>query len=353
MTYPLMEIHLERLKANTAIVKAHCDKAGIGVFGVTKVFCAIPEVAAVFKEAGLDALADSRLVNLARLEGLGMKRVLLRLPMLSQVGETVLHADISLNSELEVMEALSKAAIAADKIHGVILMVDLGDLREGIRPGEALAYARRIEALKGVFLAGIGTNLTCYGAVIPDERNLGILAGLAEEIERGLGRPIEIVSGGNSSSLHLMMEGRLPKGINNLRLGEALVLGRETAYGERIDGTFDDVFVLAAELVEIKEKPTVPTGKIGRDAFGNKPVFKDMGIRKRGILALGRQDVDIDGLIPCNEGVAVFGASSDHMIVDLTDMEDDCKVGDVIRFKVDYGALMKLSTSEYVKKVIM
>lgn len=353
MSYPRMEVDLKALAGNACRLKAVCDSAGIGVYAVTKVFCAMPEVAAVFKEAGFDALADSRILNLQRLEPLNMRRVLLRLPMMSEVEEVVRHADVSLNSELSVVQRLSEAATDLGKRHGVLLMIDLGDLREGVRPEEAEALAERIERLEGVELEGIGTNLTCYGAVIPDERNMGLLTETAETIEERIGRRLRVVSGGNSSSLPLLLNGGLPKRINNLRLGEALVLGRETAYGRKLEGLRDDVFILVAELVEVREKPTVPTGTIGMDAFGNRPVYEDRGIRKRGILAVGKQDVSIEGLRPLDGRIEIFGASSDHMIVDLTDAGDRYRVGDVLRFKLDYGALMKLSTSEYVKKVII
>jgi predicted amino acid racemase len=142
----------------------------------------------------------------------------------------------------------------------------------------------------------------------------------------------------------------MPDGVNMLRIGEAFVLGRETTYGNAIEGTCDDAFILEVELVEVKAKPSLPIGKIGMDAFGNKPVFQDKGIMKRGICAIGRQDIELDGLICYDERIAVVGASSDHLIVDLTNCQKDYKTGDVLHFKLTYGGLLKAFTSEYVSK---
>jgi len=120
------------------------------------------------------------------------------------------------------------------------------------------------------------------------------LVNIAEKLERDFNIDIKIISGGNSSSLFLINENKLPSKINNLRIGEAILLGRETAYGKKIDGTFDDVFRLVCEVVENKEKPSVPVGEKGLDAFGNKPVFEDKGIMQRAILGIGRQDIKIE-----------------------------------------------------------
>jgi len=144
----------------------------------------------------------------------------------------------------------------------------------------------------------------------------------------------------------------MPKRINNLRLGESIVLGNETAHGNSIKGTFYDCFTFCAEIIELKEKQSVPIGEIGVDAFGNKPTYVDRGIRKRAILAAGRQDVRPDGLSPKDDAIIILGASSDHMIIDVTDSCRDYSIGDIVEFTLDYGALLLTSTSEYVEKVI-
>lgn len=349
---PRLEINLSKIRHNTEVLANLCSKYDIDLAGVTKVFCGIPEVAKAMVEGGVKILADSRIENLKKLKNLNVPKLLLRLPMISQANEVVKHVDISLNSELKTIERLSEEAIKLNKVHDIILMVDLGDLREGVWVDDVISTVEKILELNGVRLIGIGTNLTCYGGVIPNKDNLGQLVEIAESISKKFDIKLQIISGGNSSSLYLVEKSEIPEKINNLRLGESIVLGRETAYGNPIKNTYQDAFSLVAEIIELKEKPSVPIGEIGMDAFGNKPIFEDNGIRKRAILAVGRQDVNPDNLIPIDEKIKILGASSDHLIIDVTDSEKQYEVGDEIRFNLEYGALLQLVTSEYVYKDI-
>ena len=233
-------------------------------------------------------------------------------------------------------------------------MVDLGDLREGFYYEEDLYDSiEEILKLKGIKLIGIGTNLTCYGGVIPDDTNLGRLIEVGKTIEKKYNIKLDIISGGNSSHLHLLLKDKNVEGINNLRLGESLVLGRETGYGDRIDDTYDDAFQLITEIIEIKEKPSIPTGEVGMDAFGKVPTFIDKGIRKRIICAIGKQDIELDALIPIDKGISILGASSDHLILDGTDSERNYNVGDKVSFNLTYAGILRAMTSEYVKKDII
>ncbi len=352
MHYPAIRINTYKLTHNTKVLMEKCGRLGIDAVPVTKVYCGIPEIAKASLAAGVKMLADSRIENIIKLKELNVPKLLLRIPMLSQVDEIVEYVDISLNSEYEVIKALSNKALEKGKIHKIILMVDLGDLREGEWSETAVEFAGRIIELKGVRLVGVGTNLTCYGAVIPSKENLGQLVAVAEEIESRYNVKLDIISGGNSSSIHLLEKNEVPKRVNHLRLGEAIVLGTESAYGERIEGTHPDVFTYMAEIIELKEKPSIPIGETGVDAFGEIPVFTDRGIRKRAILASGRQDIKLDGIKPRDKAAIVLGASSDHLIIDVSDCKKDYKTGDIMEFDMSYGAMLAAFTSEYVYKII-
>jgi predicted amino acid racemase len=161
---------------------------------------------------------------------------------------------------------------------------------------------------------------------------------------------LDIVSGGNSSSLPLVISQEIPAGINQLRIGEALFLGRETAYGTKLPTLHDDIFILHADVIEVKHKPSVPQGIIGKNAFGEDPIFIDRGVRRRAILAIGEQDVSINELVPITEGIEILGASSDHLVIDVTDAKTQIDVGTVISFKMNYRALLQTMTSVYVTK---
>lgn len=353
MSFPKLIVNYELLKNNVKSMVELCESKGIKVAGVTKVFCGNPHIAKAYVEGGVSFLADSRIENLQRLKEFDLPKIMLRLPMISEAEKVVEYADISLNSEIETIRALSEKALEKNRIHKIILMVDLGDLREGFfDEGDLFKAVEKILALKGVKLIGIGTNLTCYGGVIPSMEHMDRLNRLKREIEEKYNIELEIISGGNSSTLHLLAANDL-QGINNLRLGESLVLGTESAYGQQMEGTRNDAFKLQVQIIEVKEKPSVPIGEIGRDAFGQVPTFVDRGVRRRILCAVGKQDVDLDSLYPVDKGLVILGASSDHLILDGSDSEINYKVGDIVEFTMHYVCLLRAMTSEYIKKELI
>lgn len=352
MCYPRVEISLDKIRNNTSKIVYLCHENGISVVGVTKVFCANDEIVKVMIRGGIDIIGDSRIENLKRLKSYKLPKLLLRLPMISEAREVVKYADISLNSEIDTIKILSKEAIRIAKKHNIILMIDLGDLREGIFH-ETLIYktVEKILLLDSINLIGIGTNLTCYGGVLPDKNNLKRLISIKENIQEKYKLDIKIVSGGNSSSIHLLKKSEMPKGINQLRVGEAIILGRETAYGNPIQHTYQDALILKCEIIELQNKPSKPIGVIGIDAFGNKPLFEDNGIRKRAICAIGKQDIYHKDIIPIDKNIEIIGSSSDHLILDVTNCKKKYKVGSKVEFKMTYGGALSVFTSKYVKKI--
>lgn len=348
--YPCVEVDLKKIKHNTREIINICEEKNIEVVAVSKVFCAKRPIVNAILDSGVKIIGDSRIENLKKISSINCKKMLLRIPMGSHAGEVVKYSDISLNSELETIKRLSKAAKSIGKMHSVILMVDVGDLREGFLEKDVMEAVKEIIKMENIELVGLGTNLTCYGGVIPDENNLGKLIELKNRIKSQYDLELPILSGGNSSSLYMVMNGNMPKGINQLRIGEAIVLGRETAYGENIPNCFKDSFSLKGEIIEIKSKPSMPQGNIGMDAFGEKPKFVDKGMMKRAIVAIGKQDIKVDGVYPEDEAIEVLGGSSDHLILDITKSEKQYALGDIISFNMDYGCLLMVMTSPYVKK---
>ena len=349
MSYPKLKINLDKIKQNVFTLVELCRENNIKVAGVTKVYCADKNIVDVYLEGGVSYLADSRIQNLKKMDYTDVKKMMLRLPMISEAEEVVKYADISLNSEIDTIRELSKKAVELGKIHQIILMVDLGDLREGYYKEEELMKAvEEVILLEGVDIIGLGTNMTCYGAIIPKQENLNRLMELKEKIESKYSLDLELISGGNSSAVYLL--GKEDLKINNLRLGESLVIGKESAYGEQIEGTVDDAFILEVEVIESKVKPSLPVGEIGKDAFGKVPEFTDRGDRTRTICAIGQQDVDLDGINLLDSDIILLGASSDHLILDTTDSKRVYRVGDTIEFKLSYGGILSTMTSPYVDK---
>ena len=410
MSGPYVTIDLEKIEENARVITSLCSNYGISVTGVTKVTCGMPQVAAAMIRGGVSGIGESRMENIRRLKvsgilstassAVGLKDydprndktgkikkekipiMLLRIPPLSLVDEIVTSVDISLNSELSVIKGLSDAAERRGLVHDIILMVDLGDLREGIWPDDLIPTVEEVVSLPGVRIIGIGTNLSCYGGVIPTEENMGALVDYADEIERKFPIKLQYISGGNSSALTLISEGKMPRRVNHMRIGEAILLGRETIERRAWPGTSQDAFTLVAEVIELKEKPSFPIGEIGQDAFGNKrssgrnlSFFRNLNLfnrisgrniklsaKRRGmvraILNIGREDVDVDGVSPIDERLKILGSSSDHLIVDVTKAGRNFSelsghgiaMGGELGFLMNYAALLATMTSSYVEK---
>lgn len=352
MSTPSLVIDLDKIEHNTRIVVELCNKNDIEVTGVTKVTCGHPQVANAMLRGGIRSIADSRLENIQRLKKarVDTQFMLLRLPSLSRVNEVVDSVDVSLNSELTVLEGLSNAALQCGRVHDVILMVDLGDLREGIWPDNLIRIVTKAIKLSGIRIKGLGANLACFGGVIPDKDNMNRLVELAAEVEQICNFRLDWISGVNSSGLNLIATGGMPKRVNHARIGEAILLGRETTRRNPWPDTYQDAFVLHAEVLELKKKPSVPMGIRREDAFGACPEFEDRGMILRALLNVGREDINVEGVTPQDPGVTILGASSGYLVVDVTETTSSIRVGDTLSFLLNYGALLTAMTSEYVKK---
>lgn len=358
--YPKLVIDLKKLNSNLDAMANITKKQGkCSLMIVTKGLCADPQmVKVVVEHKSVDFIADSRVKNLATYADMvrknGKMTVLLRLPMHSEIKDVIKHVDLSFNSEISTIRLLNEEAKKQNRIHKILLMVDLGDLREGIfYKNEELLYStiEEILTMTNIEFYGIGVNLTCYGAIIPKNDNLSILTKIAKKIENTYSIELNMVSGGNSSSIYLVEKGELPEGINNLRLGEAFLLGNDTAYGTKLPGTTGDALILEAQIIELQEKPSLPIGEVGVDAFGEKPYYEDRGIIKRAIIGIGKQDTDLESMAPLDKKIDILGGSSDHTILDVTKADINYKVGDIVKFELGYGGMLKTATSSYVEKV--
>ncbi|QIV82893.1 alanine/ornithine racemase family PLP-dependent enzyme [Mycolicibacterium frederiksbergense] len=345
-----IETDLDKVEQNTRTLVDLLQVSGIRVTGVTKAVLGSPAVGAAMLRGGAGGLGDSRVENLARLAGLDRwpLRTLIRSPMLSQVASVVGVADISLNTEAVVLAALDQAAAEQKRMHAVVLVVELGDLREGISLDDVPEAVRAVLGHSSLRLAGLGANLACQNGVVPDDRNMGVLTRLADDIEARHGISLGVVSGGNSANLNWALHTRDVGRIDELRLGEAILLGVDPLDRTPIPGLHTDIFTLTAEIIEIAMKPAQPWGDRAQAAFGAAPARTGSGNVHQAILALGRQDVDPDGLRP-PPGITILGMSSDHLVVDLGDHE--AVVGDEIDFGVGYSALVRAMTSPFVAKV--
>ncbi len=350
---PRIVFDLKKYAHNLQVVKAKFQTWGISYTLVSKVFLAFPEVTRV-AEPIVDHFGDSRVANLKKMAHLSKPKMLIRLPMPSEAAEVVRYANISLNSELHTVKRLNEEAAKQDKTHQIVLMKDLGDLREGYFYDEELFQdVAEMVTFKNIEIVGIGANLCCFGGIMATPENLTQLVQLSEKLSNTFGLNMQIVSGGASTSMYLMDRGTMPPGINNLRSGDCAITGNAFNFDYDYPDMVQDVLVLEAEIIEVKRKPSVPVGITGMDAFSGAPHFTDRGVTLRAIAAIGRQDVDHTQLRPHDPNIQVLGASSDHLIMDINACTTPYQVGDVVTFRMGYSAILRTCTSPYVEKVFL
>ena len=357
MSSPRIEVELDRIGENAQELVRRAAARGVSVTAITKAMRGLPALGRVYLAAGAVALGDSRVEHIERLraDGIDAPIVLIRSALVSEVERVVVAADTSCATEIDVVELLSAAAVRADRVHGVMLMVELGDLREGIMPGDLPDAVARCLALPNIEVHGIGTNLACRNGVVPDDRNLGELSDLATSIEAQFGITLRVVSGGNSSSLEWLAATEHVGRIDNLRLGEAILLGRDPLHSTPIAGLRQDTATIVGEVIESKHKPRHAWGARAQSTFAppadERPandVAADEDHGWHSLLALGHQDTDPLDLTP-PPGLRIIGASSDHLVLAS---EQRLELGAELAFRPGYSALVRSMSSRTMPSVI-
>jgi len=347
---PELEIDLEKIRYNLRKVRDLLRSKNADLMFVTKVTQGDPRIARIGVEEGIEWFGEARIDNIIRLRkgGIDKKIMQIRPPQISEITKTVKYADAAVITEIEVAKLLSKEAKRQGKKFQVLLMIEMGDLREGIMPEDVVKFAKEVSKMDNIEIIGIGMNLGCLGGVIPTKDKMEKLLEIKDKLEDN-GINIEIVSGGATDTLYLFENNEI-RGINQLRIGEAIFLGRDTTNNRIIPYLRNDAFKIKAEIIEIKEKPSRPYGKIGRDAFGNVPEFEDLGLRKRAVLAIGKEEIEPQALIPVDKDIRIIGSSSNHTVIDITDSKINYRVGDIVEFYPLYPSLMRAFLARHVKK---
>ena len=351
-----MDVNLDAMRTNAEVFCGICSKNGISVAGIIKFSDGDPQVAKAYLEGGCAQLGVSRAKHLQALKETfpETETLLTRAPTRGDLEACARYADLSLHADADLLQALDAEAAKWNTHPGIILMLDVGDLREGVdNIPELVDLAKLCEDLPNLRLRGVGTNLACLNGILPTYENLSFLVEAAEAVEKAIGRKLEIISGGSSINLLLLRDGvsQMPGRINHLRLGGTIAnpmnirLGR----GLTFPGLREDTITLTAEIVEIHEKDSAPKGQSTKNWAGETVQREDKGRRLRAILALGSQDVaDATTLIPTDEGVEIVGCSSDHTIVDVTDCGKPLRSGDTLTFKVRYANMLYAFTGDHV-----
>ncbi|WP_417606234.1 alanine/ornithine racemase family PLP-dependent enzyme [Primorskyibacter flagellatus] len=352
MSCPRIEVDLSKIRRNTQTLVKRLGPRGIGVTGVTKAVCGHPAIAQAMLDGGAVGLADARISNVQRLRAAGMTGpiTLIRSPMLSQADQVIQSCEDSYNTEILVISALAAAAIRNRSVHGIVLMVEMGDLRDGILPENLKGIAQQVMQMSGVALKGIGANFGCLSRLAPTRSQMSTFCDLANEIEGVCGPFLKVVSGGNSANLPWALGEHATGRVNDLRLGEAILLGVEPVSGDRIDGMYTDAFTLVAEVIETGSKPAPSAIALVNPTMARRRIAHASGVSKRFIVAMGHQDTDILGLsMPF--GSTLIGATSDHLVIGMPGTLP--KIGSEVRFQMNYKALMHAMAAPDIKVELM
>lgn len=345
----------KKLKANFDYLDSIFSSNNINWTVVSKILSGNRTYLQTLLDLGIKQIADSRITNLKMIKSIhpDIETMYIKPPAKRAIPSVVKYADISMNTEIETIRLLSEEAEKQQKKHKIIIMIELGELREGVMGDELIDFYASVFQMKYIEVVGIGTNLTCMNGVLPDNDKLIQLSLYKQLIEAKFNKKIPYVSGGSSVTIPLINNKLIPKGVNHFRVGESLFLGTDVYNDEPMKELNSDVFKLYAEIIELSEKPLVPSGQMGTNTGGEEYNFSDKDVGQdsyRAILDLGLLDVEKDHINPVDKDLKYLGASSDMLVFDLGENKKEYAVGDVIEFRMDYMGTLRVLNSKYIDK---
>ncbi len=353
-----MELHRERLKHNYNFLNDLFQQNNIEWGIVTKLLCGNRTYLKEVIKLGVRQVCDSRVSNLKEIKSIdpAIETIYIKPPAKRAIHSVVKYADISLNTELYTINHLNEEAKKQNKIHKVIIMIEMGDLREGVLGESLVDFYGKIFNLANIEVVGIGSNLNCLYGIMPSQDKLIQLGLYKQLIEIKFNRKIRYVSGGSSVTIPLLVKRILPASVDHFRVGESLFFGKDLFTEKLIRGMKNGIFKLHAEIIELTEKPVVPTGEIGANVAGEKLEFDDRDLGKktyRAILDIGLLDINVESLELMDRKITISGASSDMIVVDLGTRKPKYKVGDLIEFKLNYIGALHIMNSNYIDKKVV
>jgi predicted amino acid racemase len=350
-------LNLDAIYENLATIGNWMDNHGASWTVVTKALCGHKETLKALQYMGVHSMGDSRLENLQTIERIHpeFESWYLRVPDLTSVSDVIRLAEVSLNSEIGIIEALNEEARKLDRVHGVVIMIELGDLREGILPGSLMDFYKHVFHLSNIEMKGIGSNLGCLAGAVPTVDQFMQLILYRELLELKFEHTLRLISAGSSAVLPLVLDKQLPKPINHFRIGESIFLGTDLIHGGILPGLRGDAVVLEAEIAEIKKKGLVPLAETTSMTPFISEVNEELTPGQRGyraLISVGNLDTEISGLTPVNPQYSIAGSSSDITVVNIGDDRDGLHVGDTIQFRPNYAAFVRLMNGKYIEKVV-
>lgn len=352
-----LTLYRQKLTENFEFLKGMFEKHDVSWGVVSKLFCGNRKFLKELIQLGVREIHDSRISNLAKIKELNpeVQTVYIKPVSKRNISKMVMYADVSLNSELNSIRWISEEAVNQGKTHKIIIMVETGDLREGVMGDHLVDFYAQVFDLPNIEIIGLGTNLNCLNGVMPSTDKLIQLSLYKQIIELKFNKTIPWVSAGTSVTIPLMLHKQLPMGINHFRVGETLFFGVDLFEEKVIEGMHGDVFTLFAEIIEMQEKPLLPTGTLAANPQGDVIQIDEKLYGRssfRAILDIGLLDVDPKYLIPEDGEFEILGASSDMLILNLGENPKKYQVGDTVKFGLKYMGALGILNSSYVDKVV-
>lgn len=353
-----IELHKEKLVHNYKFLNSLFKKYNKDWGVVSKILCGNRVFLKELLDLGVKEVHDSRISNLKVIKSINpdIQTVYIKPPAKKAIRSLVKYADVSFNTEADTIKLISEEAVRQDKTHSIIIMIEMGDLREGVLGENLIDFYAQIFKQPNINVIGIGTNLNCLSGVMPSHDKLIQLSLYKQLIEATFKRKIPWVTAGSSVTLPLLLKNLVPQGSNHFRIGETLYFGNNLVTGKTIKGMKPDVFKLHAQIIELNEKPIVPLGEIGTNVAGETPVINEEDFGKttyRAIIDLGLLDIDMNNIFPVNKSITFAGASSDMIVMDLGENKKKLKVGDYVSFKLNYMGALSILNSNYIDKVVV
>src|SRR5690554_6540316 len=350
-----IELDREKLKSNFKFLDDRFKERNIDWGIVVKLLCGNKLFIQEVLDLGIREIHDSRISNLRAVKELDkdVQTVYIKPPAKRSIPDVIACADVSFNTEYYTIKLLSEEAVKQNKEHKIIIMIELGDLREGVMGEEFVDFYREVFKLPNINVVGIGANLNCMYGVMPSEDKYIQLSLYKELIKAYFDVEIQWISGGTSVVLPMLYKNQLPPGVNHFRIGEALFFGLNIEEQTTFEGMHDDVLKLRAEIIELTEKPMVPMGHIAENPSGETIEIDESLYGKtslRAIIDIGLLDISPDYLMPDDQDIEVVGASSDMLILNLERATKEYKVGDLVNFRLKYMGALGIMNSDYIEK---
>lgn len=353
-----LELHKDKLRHNYEFLDKLFKKNNVKWGLVTKMLCGNRTYLKEIIDLGADQLFDSRISNLKTIKSISkeVETVYIKPPAKRSIKSIVKYADMSFNTDLETIMLLSEEAGKQKKVHKVLIMIELGDLREGVMGEDLINFYSEIFRLPNIEVVGLGANLNCLNGVMPTQDKLIQLSLYKQLIEATFNVKLPLVSGGASITIPMLMKQQLPFGLNHFRVGETLFFGNNLITGKTIKGMRSGVLKFYGEIIELSEKPMVPVGPLGTNVAGETPHINEEDYGKtswRAILDFGLLDIDPKDIRPVNKQLEFTGASSDMLVYDLGDRKYNYKVTGTVAFVLNYMGALNLLNSNYITKHVV